>query len=498
VRALQALAEGKLLAPGAGCDACDPPFSCGECKTTNKLLIPAFPGSGKSDTISEWAAWMIGRATLEGHIPVGGYTSYSDDVAQDRSVAIRDTIYVKPNEDTGEIPPSTQKYHLVFPDARPDKRKAWGRGSWFLWRSNPTKKDPTLRAAGWGAAIHAYRFTHFNIVDDPHDPVEVRSPGMRDEVWRMWRQTISTRSQRDITPFVMICNRFAEDDLPGRIMAIEKDWHVIWTPALENEETVWPVEVVNGEPMGNSTEALLQRREEDRLTFLTQDMCLPPSEEGGMFRFFPCAHREPMPNEISKIVQTWDTAQTAAGKKGGSYSVGITFLKLMNGARAYIWNVYRAKKDPKELSDDILECFLEAERRWGRSPLVLVENKASGPALVSFLKAYHSIGPYIRVADLPGNRKRSLSTGRAHGQADLVQRSAAASLIFDAGSILLPPQGDFTDPAMKWREAFVSELKAFPNGQYQDQVAALVLGTEHIFPSIRTVLPRLPVSIPGW
>ena len=138
--ALEALYYGDLRLPQAsgGCPRCLGRRGCSPEHRTHKLIIEAFPGAGKSDSLVEWAAWVIGNECALGRMPQGGYISYSDDVAQLRSVAVRDTIE------------SNARYREVFPEAVPDKAKGWGQGEWFLKRADPGKKDPTLRAAGFG------------------------------------------------------------------------------------------------------------------------------------------------------------------------------------------------------------------------------------------------------------------------------------------------------------------------------------------------------------
>ena len=115
-RALQALADKKLMS-GVWVNGI-PQTPIEERVPTNKLLIMGPPESGKSDTVNEWAEWMIGRSLKMGHVPQCGIVSYGDDPAADRSIAIRDLISQSP------------QYTLVFNDgkrplARPDKNKGW-------------------------------------------------------------------------------------------------------------------------------------------------------------------------------------------------------------------------------------------------------------------------------------------------------------------------------------------------------------------------------------
>ena len=46
-----------------------------------------------------------------------------------------------------------------------------------------------------------------------------------------------------------------------------------------------PAEVVDGEPCGIATDTLNQLEAEDKFSFVTQYMVLPPSQEAGVFRY---------------------------------------------------------------------------------------------------------------------------------------------------------------------------------------------------------------------
>src|SRR3972149_103076 len=156
--ALQQLADGVLL------DKKGHP--------TRKLMILAPPGSGKTDTMIEFNAWLIGRDLLAGNMPQLGYVSYSDDVAMIRSLAIRETIEF------------SEKYQMVFPMAAPNKDKRWSAHEWFLWREDVSKKDPTFRSAGVTGGILSYRFPTMITIDDPHDPKNMKTTHQKDEVGR--------------------------------------------------------------------------------------------------------------------------------------------------------------------------------------------------------------------------------------------------------------------------------------------------------------------------
>lgn len=477
---LQALKWGLLRNPltSEGCEVCWGFIGCSVGHRTTKLLILAPPGSGKTDTMIEYVAHVIGEAVMRGRVPQVGYVSFSDDVAEIRSLAIRDTVA------------SNEVYRMLYEGVVPDKGKLWGKKEWFVRRGDPGKKDPTMRAAGIAGGILSYRFSTMLVIDDPHDNKSVATVGQKDEVWRIWRNTIRTRVSAT-TPIVMICTRWAEDDLAGRVMEVEGDWHVWRTPALnEEEETYWPLEMHEGEVKGISTETLRQLRREDRASFLGQYMCLPPSAEGEIFRWFPERGAEPRPDEVLGVYQCWDTAQTEKAKKAGSYSSMVEIVKLRTGG--HIAYAYRGRLSPVDLYEKMLELWMgrgegneTGEGRWGKTPLVLVENQSSGPALVSMLQRQSAMSGYVKAVDIPSMKKLGLSLRPSlRGSADLVNRAAAAVHLFETGYVTFPSGWS------AWKETLKGEMAAFPNGQYRDQVAALLIGLEYIWPKVRVGRPN--------
>lgn len=477
--ALQALGDGHLRRPQASvdCPNCTEFVGCCPKHITNRLLILAPPASGKTALAIEFAAWLIGRATLRGETPLMGYVSYSDEVSMGRSVAIRDTIYFN------------DRYKLVFPLAVPDKNKGWGQKEWYLQRSDPSIPFPTLRAAGVTGGILSFRFDTLTTLDDLHDGKNLTA-STKDEVWRIYWQSIRTRGHEE-APMMGICTRFADDDWAGRVMRTSSDWHVNHVKALKDDGTsYWPFEPDIGR--GISVEELLRLQKESPLAFVTQYQAMPPSSEGVVFKWWHFTPQMPHPSEVERVYQAWDTASTLGDQKSASYNVMVEGLKTKKGI--FINRVYRERKAPAEISHDMVRLFQEAEAVWGKGKvLALVENKSSGGAFVSMLKSYSAIGPYIRPVNIRGMKGHSGQADLMTRSSDLMNRASASSLIFEAQSVWLP--FDWTP----WKEDYMTELSAYPHTTHTDQVAATVLLLEHVYPSrIVGPPPNIPVRIPGW
>lgn len=418
-------------------------------KPTHKLMALQPPGSGKTDTLVEYNSFMIGRACQVGMVPQVGFVCYADDVATLRSMAVRDTIDLK------------EKYKLVFPEAIPLRDKRWASHEWFLRRPDPSQKDPTFRAAGITGQILSFRFPTLITIDDPHDRKSVSTTHQKDEVWRVWRDTIFTRGDEN-TPIVLICTRWAEDDLAGRLMEVEKDWHIVHVSALQTDEdgesySYWPPEKVKGRMMGISLERLEWIKEHDPQGFQTQYQALPPSAEGDTFKWWRLGVQPPL-TDVSRVYQCWDTSYTT--KTRSTYNVMVEFLKTKQGW-VFINHVFRKKLDFPALMDAVVEEYKRGYEEFGDKVIVLIENKASGGPVTQMIQ--RNTGVPVRAIDIK--------------RLDLVTRSAAISKYFETGRIVLPEQ------FKGWKDTYQSELKAFPQGQYNDQVAATVLGLEYIFPS---------------
>lgn len=500
--ALQALSDGVLIHPEAtqcpecirleaffiltsGCGYEMGYRACPDCRTTNKLLICATPGSGKSDTAIEWVAWRIGQEAQRGIIPQCGYVCYGDDVAVLRSVAIRDTVALN------------KAYRAVFTKTNPQKGKGWGEKEWFLKRGDTSKKDPTLRGSGFSGTIQAYRFPSAIVVDDPDNPGEVSSLTYRNENWRVFNEVVLTRGVVGITPVVVLTNRHAEDDTPGRIMEADKGFYVIRTPALIEHETYIegekittygesvfpPQEAPDGTPVGFSTEEILQIRDRNERAFLTQYMVLPPSAKGDVFRFIR-EDNAPDPTKVARVIQFWDTATTQ--KTWSSATAMAEMWKLTNG-RTYIAKVINKRMNSGEIMDVIAAEHDRVQKMFPHLHVwTILENAQGAPVYAEALR--RSRGIRIGLHNIPGSGE-TLSFGKAarRGPADLASRALTVKDYVDNGIVYTPNHFE------AWKDMVEAQLKAYTATASQtDIVAAIVGGIEYFYPVRGMGVPQLP------
>ena len=384
-------------------------------------------------------------------------------------MAIRNTIEYNRN------------YRAVFPRVRPAKGDGWGVNAWYLERADPGSKNPALVAAGITGQIQAHRFPTLTNIDDPHDRKSITTLHQKDEVYGVYSSTIRTRGVRGVSPMVMICARWAPDDLAGRIMDIEKDWKVIRTPALGDDgESTWPPDVsADGTPCGMSTEELLKIRDQEPYAFVTQYQALPPSAGLSLFRWWTEGEWPPVPGEYSGVLQSWDTA-FAKGTQNDN-SAMVETLRLKDG-RLMLSHAWKAKLEFPMLKRAVLAQNARAKLEWGGAPLIMVEGKASGPSLVQDIRAEHpDVNIFTR--EIP------------KGNTDLYARAVVMTGKFASGRVVIP------DKWTPWLAPYMAQMQAFTgaNGESDDWVSATLLLMEYCFSGYLGSPPQATVTYGrGW
>src|SRR3989304_4929375 len=106
------------------------------------------PAWGKSDTLIEFVCWVIGRDPEDAAL---GFFSFNDNVATERAMSVRDTLWSK---EPSEV---TERFQMVFPGVKPAPERPWSQERFFLWRKDASRKDPTMVAAGGTGAGNARR-----------------------------------------------------------------------------------------------------------------------------------------------------------------------------------------------------------------------------------------------------------------------------------------------------------------------------------------------------
>lgn len=188
-----------------------------------RLMIFAPPRHTKSELSSRrMPAWYLGRNPGKQVIT----STYAAEFAQDFGRDVREIV-------------RSQEYARLF-----DTRLAADDASRGRWH---TDVGGVYFAVGVGGPITG-RGAHLAIIDDPiKNRQDAESQVIRDSVWHWYTSTLRTRLMPG-GAIVLICTRWHEDDLAGRLLAAQENggeqWEVVSLPALRFEEgqerALWP------------------------------------------------------------------------------------------------------------------------------------------------------------------------------------------------------------------------------------------------------------------
>src|SRR3990167_224870 len=303
--------------------------------------------------------------------------------------------------------------------------------------------------------------------------------------WRTFNGSIRTRIL-EWTPLIVISTRLAQGDLAGRIMAGESGWHIIWTPALFEEEgreqSYWPPEILsNGMPGGVSVQELQRVREVDPITFTTQYMALPPSATGVIFTQLQQVPT-PKPDDIREVRQSWDTSEGVSKDK----SAMCEFWRLKDG-RLFLNNVFEERLETFALARKVAELYLEAEATQVAHHTVWVENRLNGRSIVNFVRAHAATsgGPKVPVGLInvpPGydtRRNKRISN-------KLIDRAAGATGYCQTGQVVIPEEW------RPWKDKFLQQVMGYDGKAPDDIVSAFTLGVNDTYATAKgKIMPNV-------
>jgi predicted phage terminase large subunit-like protein len=304
------------------------------------------------------------------------------------------------------------------------------------------------------------------VIDDPFaDAEQAGSSYYRDRVWDWW-QSVGAPRLAPSAPALVICTRWHEDDLVGRLLAAEDGhrWRVINIPALADHDPAKG----QTDPLGREPGEWLQsargrtpaeweqiRIQAGSRVFAALYQGRPSPDQGNVWqRQWWRRYREPLwsqhpdrpdaylVHEIDEMILSWDMA--FKDTKSSDFVVGQVWAR--RGADVYLLDQVR-----KRLSfTDTLTAFAAMAARWPQAARRLVEDKANGTAVIDSLKS--KIPGIVPVT--PHESKYA--------------RASAVSPFIEAGNVFLPA----ADVALFDAEAFVTECASFPNDAHDDQVDA--------------------------
>ena len=370
-------------------------------------------------------AWVLGRDPTKKVCCI----SYNSDLAQDFSQQCR-TVMGQP------------WYRHVFPLVRVSSKK-------------DTVKE--FHMAGGGRRIatgvggtHTGKGGDIIIIDDAMKAEDAHSEPKREAVHKWFRNTLASRlDDRKRGGIVVVAQRLHEDDLVGRLSQ-SGIWEILNLPAIATEEQVldlgddmhWPRrpgDLLHPERIGQA-ELDMIRAELGSDTFEAQYQQRPTLPGGNLIKleWFGRYKGNPRPSDYEAVVQSWDTA--AVPGNTNDWSVCTTWGLL--GPHIDLLDVHRAQYGFPEL----LCTAKDLGKKW-KPRLIVVEKASSG----------------IQLGQQLWNDGLREIVQALNPEGDKVGRMAAQSPKIEQGQVRLPVKAP-------WRDCYLSECAAFPNGKHDDQV----------------------------
>lgn len=293
------------------------------------------------------------------------------------------------------------------------------------------------------------------IVDDPLNPTQAYSDIELANCNRWMEQTLPSRkTNKDVTPTILIMQRLHQDDPAGHILAKQKGnlKHICLPGEIRNyEKQLKPPELKEFYKddlldINRLSWKVLKDMEADLGQYgyagqIGQD---PTPPGGGMFKVdhFQSVLVLPPQNQVIKTVRYWDKAASIGA---GAFTVGVRMSQL-TGQRWIIEDVKRGQWGTNE-RERIIQGTARAD---GTDVEVWIEQEPGSGGKDSASGTIRNLAGFVIRAERP--------TGDKAHRADpySVQVNDDAFLIFKAD----------------WNHVFIEEHRFFPFSTYKDQVDA--------------------------
>lgn len=293
------------------------------------------------------------------------------------------------------------------------------------------------------------------IVDDPLKPDEAASEVGLGNANRWVEQTLSTRkTNKAVTPTILIMQRLHQDDPSGHILAKQKQniKHICIPGEIRNyAKLVQPQELLQfykGELLDPKRLpwTVLRDMEADlgQYGYAGQVGQDPTPPGGGMFKVskFAVVTSLPKPSDIMHTVRYWDKAATA---DGGAYTAGVKMARL-RGNQWIILDVIRGRWSSNE-RERIIRRTAELD---GFNVDVWVEQEPGSGGKESAQGTIRNLVGYKVYAEHPTGDK-----------------------VFRADPYSVQVNNDaFSIYGGMWNHDFIEEHRFFPFSTYKDQVDA--------------------------
>ena len=409
------------------------------------LIINVPPGTTKSTLVVQMLpAWTWTRWPWMRHV----CGSYSGDLATEHGTLCRQIV-------------NSERYGQLFPYLRLDPTQD-AKTNFRLQEHKRLNNRWLAKGGRIGVSVGGtVTGKHGDMieVDDPINPKQAISPAGLKAANDWMDQTLSTRKvDKAITPTILVMQRLNDADPTGNwLTKAGKRVRHINLPGVSYEETKegrTQVEVkpeacrkyyVRGllDPVRLSREVLEEMRLDlGEYGYAGQVLQNPAPPEGGMFKTDTLRANivETAPFRITSVVRYWDKAGT---QDGGAYTAGVKMAAMENG-EYIILDVCRGQWGPDRREAMIRQI---AEQDGRRVRIFLEQEPGSGGKDSAHLSVKNLAG-YAVKADRPVG--------------DKIYRADPFAAQCNAGHVYML--------RAEWNDAFLEELRLFPNGTYKDQV----------------------------
>lgn len=329
-----------------------------------------------------------------------------------------------------------------------------------------TTKGGCIRAVSVGGPVTG-RGADIIILDDCMKADDADSEASLTNVKNWYSRTLSQRiNDKRAGVVVSIQQRICEDDLPA--LLADKGYACLKLPAIAEEDRL--VEIGPGrhhlwkrgellDPVRFPQAVLDQERLNlGRRDYAAQYLQNPVAPEGNLLKMEQFRRFEvPIERErFDRVIQSWDPAATELPTS--DWSVCTTWGMI--AGRYFLLDILRVRVDYPGLKRAVI-----SQRAIWRADHVVIEKSSNGLALVQQLSRE---GPFKPIAWPPPKIR----------QLDKAERLLAQTGQIEEGRVWLPA-------SLEGLEVFLSELRAFPGGRYDDQVDSLTQMLEWSFWSWR-------------
>lgn len=411
------------------------------------LIINVPPGTTKSATCSHifpawcWTKWHWMKFITG---------SYSSALALESADYCRDIIksarfqQLYPDIDIKEDKDTKSNFRIVKKIANPKR----GQGTQIGGGRYSTSVGGTLM--GFHGDIL--------IIDDPLKPQQSFSEVELGNANRWMEQTLPTRkTNKDITPTILIMQRLHQDDPSGHWLSKQKEniKHICLPGEIRNyKQKLSPPELAKFykddllDPVRLSWRVLKDTETDlGQYGYAGQIGQDPTPPGGGMFKVdhIQYVNERPKQNLIVHTIRAWDKAGTV---NAGAYTAGVKMSKLLDGR----WLVEDVKRG-----------------RWG---------SAERERIIKETAIADGTGVEIWVEQEPGSSGKESAEGTIRNLAGFVCKAQTATgdkpLRADPFSVQVNV-GVVSVMNASWTREYVEELRFFPFSTYKDQTDASAL-----------------------